>query len=182
MNFWEGKLIRLRSLEPEDAETIYDWDHDSEMARSVEYVWPPNSLARARRFAEETSKATPENDLITFAIETLAGELVGIISTHDCNRRSGTFEYGLAVRSEQRRRGYASEAIRIVCRYFFEELRYQKVTSFAYSWNTASIRLHERLGFQFEGRLRRMVYTRGAYHDLLAYGLTADEFRAASTS
>lgn len=47
-----------------------------------------------------------------------------------------------------------------------------------YAFNTASQALHERLGFQQEGRVRRMIYTDGQYHDELIYGLTGDEFAA----
>jgi hypothetical protein len=45
-----------------------------------------------------------------------------------------------------------------------------------YSFNDASIRLHESLGFQREGRWRRMGYSEGQYFDLLFYGLTVEEF------
>ena len=41
-----------------------------------------------------------------------------------------------------------------------------------------SIRLHEKLGFQLEGRLRRMIYTNGQFFDELLFGLTAEEFAA----
>jgi len=63
-----------------------------------------------------------------------------------------------------------------VLRYYFEELRYQKVTVSVYSFNEESIALHKRLGFKQEGCLRRMIYTRGQYFDRLLFGLTADEF------
>lgn len=48
------------------------------------------------------------------------------------------------------RRGYASDAICIVLRYYFEELRYQKCTVSVYDFNESSLRLHEWLGFQVE--------------------------------
>ena len=41
------------------------------------------------------------------------------------------------------------------------------------------MRLHERLGFTLEGRLRRMIYSNGQHHDLLYYGITAEEFAQA---
>ena len=45
--------------------------------------------------------------------------------------------------------------------------------------NAVSLRLHERLGFQQEGRLRQMLYTDGRYIDVFMFGMTAEEFRAA---
>jgi RimJ/RimL family protein N-acetyltransferase len=47
-----------------------------------------------------------------------------------------------------------------------------------YSFNEESARLHEKLGFQLEGRIRGTEFTDGALHDKLIYGITADEFAA----
>ncbi|MCB0159546.1 MAG: GNAT family N-acetyltransferase [Caldilineaceae bacterium] len=47
-----------------------------------------------------------------------------------------------------------------------------------YSNNPVSQALHERLGFQLEGRLRRIIYTHGRFFDELYYGITDDEFAA----
>ena len=177
-NFWQGERIKLRAIEPSDAEAHFSWNQDSEMARFLDQVWFPSSLESVRRWAEKTSTQPPEGDAFHWVIEDAHGELVGMINSHHCDRRTGTFEYGVAVRQEHQRRGYASEAIMLVLRYFFEELRYQKVTVHTQGNNTPSIRLHERLGFRLEGCLRRMAYTQGQFHDELVYGLTIEEFRA----
>lgn len=38
--------------------------------------------------------------------------------------------------------------------------------------------MHEKLGFQVEGRVRRAVFTGGALHDEILVGITAEEFLA----
>src|SRR5438552_3298130 len=53
------------------------------------------------------------------------------------------------------------EAIQLILRYYFGELRYQKVTVYVAEFNDASIKLHEGLGLHTEGRLRHVVYTGG---------------------
>ena len=68
------------------------------------------------------------------------------------------------------------EAIRLVLTYFFQELRYQKCNATVYAFNTSSIKLHESLGFQLEGRIRRNIYTSGQFYDELIYGITREEF------
>lgn len=87
--------------------------------------------------------------------------MVGTINTFACDRRSDTFRYSLAIRSAYRRRGYASGAIRLVLRYYFQELGYQKVNAEVYTFKGPSVELYRRLGFREEGRLRRVVYTNG---------------------
>ncbi len=178
---WEGDRVRLRAVEPDDWQTFFDWNRDSDGARGSYHVPYPGSAEAARRWAAETALRQPEGDVFRWVVENLAGEMVGTINTHSCDPRNGIFDYGITIRREHQRRGYASEAIALVLRYYFQELRYQKASVRVYSFNEPSIRLHERLGFQLEGRLRREVYTVGRYFDVLVFGMTAEEFAARAT-
>jgi RimJ/RimL family protein N-acetyltransferase len=176
MNFWQGRLVRLRGVEPSDAETFARWNLDSEAARELEFVWPPVSLAQIRHELGEASLRKLEADAFRWVIEDADAQAVGQISTHDCDHRSGVFSYGLSVAREHRRRGYAGEAVRLVLKYYFEELRYQKCLVGIHSNNPASVALHEKLGFVREGTLRRMFYTGGRFHDMHHYGMLKEEW------
>jgi RimJ/RimL family protein N-acetyltransferase len=179
MNDWQGKLIRLRSVEPSDWQIHHEWNKDTEAARTSYFIPFPTSTERDKQWAEKEALNSQATDEYRFQIEALAnGELVGTINTHTCNPRDGTFSYGLAVLPQHQRKGYASEAVIIVMRHFFGERRYQKVFATVFSFNEPSMRLHESLGFQLEGRIRRMKYTRGQYFDELVYGMTLEEFFA----
>lgn len=177
-NVWQGERVRLRALEPEDAEIFYQWNLDSETARTLDFVWPPQSRAHVRDWVEKATKERPQNDSFDLVIETAGGVVVGQISTHHTDRRAGCFRHAFAIRPGYRGRGYAKEAVIILLRYFFEELGYQKCTATVYETNPASRSIHEGLGFQLEGRIRRVVYTRGRHWDELFYGITAEEFAA----
>lgn len=176
MNFWQGKRIRLRAVEPADATTFYQWNQNSERARNLDFVWPPLSLAAVTAWAEEQSQKKLENDAYHWVVETTEGVPVGSIVTHDCNSRNGTFGYGVDIAPDHQHKGYASEAVRLVLKFYFRELGYQKATVAVHAYNEPSIRLHQQLGFQREGTLRRMVFTRGEYYDLVYFGMTAEEF------
>lgn len=177
-NLWQGEKVRLRAIEPEDWEAFRAFDADTEMARLGWRVGFPHSVAESQQWAAEQSAAGMKDDRRRLAIETLAGTLVGSANVHCADARNGVFEYGIALGAAYRRRGYASEAIRLLLAYYFRELRYQKALVTVYAFNEPSIRLHEKLGFQLEGRLRRMVFSGGALHDELVFGMTAEEFAA----
>jgi RimJ/RimL family protein N-acetyltransferase len=176
MNFWQGKLVRLRGVEPSDAPAFFEWNLDSEAARSLEFVFPPVSLAQVTSWTEGESLKKLENDSFTFVIEDTGQKVVGSIRTHNCNHYNGTFSYGIHVDAGERRNGIAADAIAMVLNYYFGELRYQKVTVTVNTDNDASIGLHEKLGFVKEGTIRRMFYSRGIYRDVHWYGLTIDEW------
>jgi len=175
-NYWEGQRIRLRAIEPEDQPFFHAFDEDSEANVNSSMLYFPRSQAGDRRWFEKALLEEPENDEYRLVIELKEHGAIGTINTVACDKRMGTFRYGIAIGRDYWGKGYAKEAIRILLRYFFEELRYQKVTVNIYDFNERSIKLHEKLGFQHEGRLRRMIYTGGAFHDEIYMGLTREEF------
>jgi len=177
-NYWEGSLIRLRAVEAGDAEAHYRFNLSDDYGL-IDRIYPPGSLARVQEWANKQALAGFEDQTYSFQMESIeSGELVGGIATHDCDQRVGILSYGLHVFDQHRGRGYAREAICLVLRYYFRELRYQKANIPVYDINEASKRLHESLGFQREAVLRRSVYTGGEFSDLIWYGLTIEEFRA----
>jgi RimJ/RimL family protein N-acetyltransferase len=173
---WQGRSVRLRAVEPDDWAIFHDWDNDLELSRYTDEVLFPSSRERVKQWMADLAVTVPKDDEFRWMIETLDGEVVGTINSHTCKPRMGTFRYGISIVREQRRKGYATEAIHLVLAYFFRELRYQKVNVEIYEFNEPSLRLHVRLDFREEGRLRRMFRTAGAYHDEIILGMTTEEF------
>jgi len=173
--FWQGDSVRLEAVEPEDWKHFFQWKEDTYFEQTTDSIHFPRSQEDFKKWTADCALAEPKNDEYRWVIENHQGEFVGTLNTHTCNPRNGTFQYGLGIRREYWRKGYATEAIKIVLRYFFDELRYQKVNALVYSFNEASFKMHRNLGFREEGRLRRMVYTQGEYYDLIIMGLTREE-------
>jgi RimJ/RimL family protein N-acetyltransferase len=177
---WHGHKVRLRAVEPEDWQYFLSWSSDAAQQRAVDRLYPPQSAAMTQQYAEEQARHrfADSNGSFRWIIEDLSGQAVGCVVTFDCNPRVGTLKYGISISEARRGEGLGSEAVALVLRYYFQELNYQKANAPIYSFNDGSIRFHERLGFQCEGRLRRMVYTGGEYFDELQYGITREEFAA----
>ena len=176
-NYWETERIRLRAIEPTDAPIFFAWNQDSEMGLMVDRLWPPTSTKSVADWISKTTEISAnESDNNHFVIETIAGEFIGTINPHTCDRRVGDFSYGIGIRRQHQRQGYAREAILLLLRYYFSELRYQKVTVKVYEFNEASQHLHKKLGFLKEGQIRRAEIHNGRFWDDLIYGMTKEEF------
>jgi RimJ/RimL family protein N-acetyltransferase len=181
MTVWSGKRVCLRAVEPADIDV---WiaekrAHPDDALLSGEgYNGFPESESELRR-GWERSLEPPSGHARPWSIERIEDRiLLGGINSFACDARVGMFEYGIEILHAFRRQGHASEAISILLRQHFDEYRYQKVNTRVHEFNAASIALHEKLGFQQEGRVRRAIYTGGRYWDLLLFGLTVEEFRA----
>lgn len=176
--FWQTDTIRLRGFEPSDIAVLEDWLRDADGQSRLEHVEAPLTTAQRARWLEARIRPGFDNAGYPFLIETLTGTAVGSLTTFDCSPRVGTFSYGLDIAAAHRRNGYAKAAIGLILAFYFGELRYQKVNVRVHSDNLPSIALHEGLGFQREGVLRRTVFTGGRHKDDICFGLTCEEFAA----
>jgi RimJ/RimL family protein N-acetyltransferase len=177
-SIWRGKKVLLRAKTAVDIPRyLADGLADDMRLYGDGYVVYPAS-EDVMRDNQENALGYSKDETCSLAIATLDGELVGAINSTDCNPQSGTFSYGISIFSEFRRCGYALDAVRILLRYYFEERRYHRAGATVYGFNEPSITLQEELGFQLEGRQREMIFTKGKRHDVLLFGITADEFWA----
>jgi RimJ/RimL family protein N-acetyltransferase len=178
----DGSLASLRFVEPEDWPAFAEHERDTGSSRlGAGWAPIPWSNARLKSWAEAPERSAVADDVFVLAIVRAgSSKVVGAINTHHCNRRAGTFSYGITVWPEHRRAGLAGEAIRLLLAWAFGEARYQKCDVTVYEYNDASLALHRKLGFVMEGRRRRALYTAGRYFDEVLFGMTAEEFWADS--
>ncbi|MEM7735797.1 MAG: GNAT family protein [Deinococcota bacterium] len=175
-NYWQSKTIKLRALEVSDLDFFIALNQDTQRSQFIDWLRPPSSTSTIEHWLKEKAQQGMQDFQYQWMIESLEGQTVGSIVTHSCDSRTGTFSYALDVLNEFQRRGYASEAIKLVLKYYFHELRFQKVIIAVHSNNVASIELHKHLGFKHEGSHRRMVFSEGRYFDLEWFGLTIEEY------
>jgi len=176
-NMWHSELGRLRAIEPDDLpvfrrEGVANAD-DSQLYDDRRY--PPLTVAAhgarmSRAPSDNSDDLTIESESESESVD--GDELVGSLSANHCDRRTGTFEVGFGIFTAHRRRGYVSEGIKILMRYYFEEQRYQKVNAFS----EPSLAAHRHPRFVEEGRRRRVGFSGGEHFDDVLFGMTVEEF------
>lgn len=177
-NIFQGEKIRLRAKTLADIEQsqIESGEYDTQSDRLCDEIHLPQSLYARKEDIENDLKKQNTWDRCNLVIETLDGISVGGICITHADRTNGTFSYGLGISRKHWRNGYASEAIRVLLRYYFGEMRFHKCNVTVYDYNEASKVLHRSLGFVEEGRQRQSKFSDGVYHDILLFGITAEEF------
>jgi len=176
--FWKTDKVQLRPLSITDAEKKWEEWFDTKTRRFLEYQLdlPPLSLAEYTEQLKDVCEFKDTSNTISFAIDNLKGEFVGWVNMFKGNPKHGNFSFGISIFPAHRRQGYAEDAIRLILKYGFYELRYHKCNSECLADNHESVQLHKKLGFQEEGRKRKTVYMDGKFHDIILFGLLVDEF------
>jgi RimJ/RimL family protein N-acetyltransferase len=157
------------------------WTHDAEFMRLME-LKPvrPLSPAMVKKQYEAIEKEMDEDkNMFYFTIRARADDrLIGkaIVEWIDWTNRNGFIRLGIGA-AEDRRKGYGSQALRLLLRYAFGELNLHRVTAVLPAYNEGAIRLFQKLGFMEEIRRRKALNRDGEFWDLLSFGLLNSEWR-----
>ena len=174
--YWQGEKIRLRPWRVDDAELRFFTSLDSPtLALHEDGITLPTSLELQKEKLEKVVSGK-DDSMIRFAMDNFDGDTVGWVTLHSRDPKNGTFGFGVAVYRDYRGHSYAVDAVRLLLKYGFWDQRYQKCNSVCFAINQGSIRLHQKLGFVEEGRIRRNCFFDGQYHDDILFGMTREEF------
>lgn len=134
------------------------------------------TLAATRDFCADSLARADRGDAFDLGIWH-EGRLVGVVGTHamDALNRSASMGYWLT--AEAQGRGLMLRACTRVLDHCFEERDIHRVEIRVAPRNTRSLALVRKLGAREEGRAREAALLRGAYHDLLIFGVLAHEWR-----
>ena len=87
----------------------------------------------------------------------------------------GRCSAGYWVAAPARRQGVARRALRLLCRYAFDELDVRRIELWIDPNNAASLAVAEAVGFTREGLLRSFMPIQGQRRDMLMYSLLPGE-------
>jgi [ribosomal protein S5]-alanine N-acetyltransferase len=173
-----GPRITLRSIEPSDSGALFELFGDPTVTRFWGFATlrDPSDVEELLRSIHEGAAS---GTLLQWGIVSNdGGPLIGTVTLAAVDRDHRRAELGVALRPASEGRGYAREAARIVLDYGFNELALHRVVADVDPRNVSSIRLLERLGFRYEGRLREHYFQSGEWQDGEMFGLLSEEWRA----
>jgi len=179
---FEGQDIRFGPIDHEkDAGIESKWTHDSEFMRLME-VNParPMSAAMIKKQYEKLEKQVDEDkNLYHFMIRARADDrLIGKAAVQwiEWTNGNGFLRLGIGA-AEDRRKGYGTQALRLLLRFAFAELNLFRVSAVVPEYNESAIALVKKFGFVQEVCRRQSLERDGRRWDLLVFGLLNDEWR-----
>jgi len=172
-----GSRIDLRRLRRSDAGSIQKYANDPAVARFLPLLPHPYGMNDAREWINLTHRTSRNNSAYHFGIENSeSSEIIGMMSLRNINRTDLNAEVGYWVARKFWGRGIATEALRLILRFSFEQVGLHRVYAVVLEKNIGSVSILEKLGFTREGVWRKASRMGKRWHDVYAYGILKDEF------
>jgi len=169
------KLSRchLRPWRADDAPALQRHADNRRIWINLRDLFPhPYTLANAQFFLEIIAKEKP---LATLAIatDTEAIGCIGLKLGTDVHRRSAELGYWLG--EPFWGRGIMTEVVRAFTAQAFVDFDLVRIYAESFASNGASVRVLQKAGFAYEGRLRAHVFKDGQLQDALVYARLCDD-------
>lgn len=159
-------LIKIRRTDIEDLEFVIRTEHDNDN-KSFITQWT----------IEQHSAALTNSDCLHLVIEDLSSNLVGYAIVFGLENKNANVEL-MRLAISEKGKGYGGKSISLLQQFIFEYLEAHRLWLDVREHNNRAKSLYERLGFQFEGKLRECIKTTEGYQSLIIMGLLRREYEA----
>jgi len=171
----EGRLVRLRAIEPSDRVRAVAWLNDPEVT-----YYLTERYGRAGSDGGWLSDGPPPAfDDVRLAIETRDGAHVGAVNLHRVQAEDRKAGLGIIIGAKDCwGRGYGRDAIETLLRFAFCEMNLNRVWLTVTAGHERAIACYRRCGFVDEARERDGFYKHGRYWDFIVMGILRRDFDA----
>ncbi len=163
--------IKLRALEPADADLLYEWENQMELW-AVSNTLTPFSRHQIITYIEQISLDIYQTKQLRLMIDVIQGDKqtsIGMIDLFDFDPFHNRGSIGVMIYKKEREKGHAKEAVDLFTEYAFHHLGLHQVYCDISEDNHASIKLFESLDFKLIGRKKEWLKTTTGYKDELIY-------------
>ncbi len=171
--------LHLRKITLADSEAMFSWASDPEVTRYMRFA-THNSLAFTRKVVKSWIAQAKDPYYFQWIIEESAtGRPIGSIGLEVISFGDNHGEVGYCLHRSFWNKGYASEALKEVLRFGFEEVGFNRIQASFSTNNPASGRVMEKVGMVKEGGPMKEYYrsSQSGYQDSYLYALTKGAWR-----
>lgn len=167
----KGKIVNLRKISKYDAESMRKNADCAEISKYTNIPYPYR-LKDAFNFIKDTQQKMRSGKAYNLGIELQDGKnIIGMISMMNIDRQNKNAEIGYWLGKRYWGRKIMKEAVKLVTNFGFKKLKLVRIYANVVPQNIASVKLLEKSGFKYEGRLRKAVYRNGKWMDYLLYSI-----------
>lgn len=171
MNTLQGNLVKLRALEPEDLEFLFQIEND-ESFWEISHTQTPFSKYVLKQYLENAHLDIFETKQLRLIIEENSSEKkVGMIDLFDFNPQHKRAGIGILIHPDFQQKGFASEALSLLIQYSFLHLQLHQLYANIMSDNDKSLLLFEKHSFKKVGTKKEWIFSDGKMKDEILFQL-----------
>lgn len=171
-----GEKIVLRAIEREDNVVLLALINDPETEMMLGgSSWPVSEREQIQWYEQLEKNRNILRGIVALKDDSKA---IGTVILSDIDHKNGTAQIHIKMTAgEARGKGYGTDAVKTLVGYAFRELRLNCIYAEILSYNTPSVKLFEKCGFQKDGVLRARVYKNGQFVNVYSYSVLKDDGR-----
>jgi len=170
----EGKKVYLRALEPEDLDFVHEIENNEDFWE-ISSTQSPYSKFLIRQYIENAHRDIYDIKQLRLVICTKRGRQVGLIDVFDLEPRDRRAAIGILIASKKdRKKGYGSESLTLLCDYCFTHLGLHQIYANVTALNKGSMKVFEANGFRKVGLKKDWTLFNGEYKDEWLYQLISN--------
>ncbi len=172
--YWSDERLLIRPYRHSDIQALYEAVRESifEVGQWLPWCHPEYNRAESEAWIAARSEAWLSGEAYDFGIfDARSTELWGGCGLNYINRDYQLANLGYWVRTSCTGRGIASDAVRLLARFGFEELSLTRIEIVVAEANTPSLRVAEKAGATREGLLRNGLVLRDRALDAVMFSL-----------
>ena len=167
MNTLIGNTIKLRALEPEDLQFLFETENN-ENFWEVSHTQTPFSKFLLKQYLENAHLDIFEAKQLRLIIqENLNSKPIGMIDLFDFNPQHKRAGIGILIHQKYQKNGFASEALQLLINYCFTYLNLHQLYANITSDNTKSIALFKKHQFNEVGLKKDWIFSNGEFKNEL---------------
>ena len=168
----KGENIFLRALEPSDLDFLYYLENDETFWEVSNTIIPYSRLILKEYLDNSYRDIYDVKQLRLVICKTENDSLIGFIDLYDFEPKHSRVGVGIIIfENQERRKGFASEALKLTCDYAFKHLNVHQVFAGITPGNDASINLFENAGFERNGVKKDWIFSAGKFKSEYIYQL-----------
>ncbi len=173
-----GTRITLRQIRKRDAESIQKHAHDKLVSRYMTCLPFPYKIEHALLWIKNCHRVNRTKTDIMWGIQdNTTGEIIGGIGLHHINYQHKNAETGYWIGRKYWRLGLMTEAVKLVLKYAFKELKLIRVYAVCMHPNTASMGVLIKVGFTKDSIQRKACYKNRHWYDIHGFGILKEELK-----
>ena len=138
-----GNKVSVRSMRKEDVEKMLHWSlHDDLLF--YDYNFPYMDIEERQQWFELKTKGLKR----CFSVFDMQGQMVGYMSLRIVSRLFKRAELGIVFDPGELSKGYGSDAVTTLLKWYFKELGYRKMILTVAAYNERAIKSYKKVGFQ----------------------------------